>query len=59
MGLSLQQTDLGAKRLELLREVVPGLRRVAIMAHVGSPAVVLDLREVRQRRARSASTLSH
>ena len=27
-GLSLQQTDLAAKRLELLREVVRGLRRV-------------------------------
>jgi putative tryptophan/tyrosine transport system substrate-binding protein len=28
-GLSNQQADLGAKRLELLREVVPGLHRVA------------------------------
>src|SRR5215467_3961862 len=27
-GLSIQQTDLAAKRLELLREVVPGLRRL-------------------------------
>jgi putative ABC transport system substrate-binding protein len=26
-GLSIQQTDLAAKRLALLREVVPGLRR--------------------------------
>jgi ABC-type uncharacterized transport system substrate-binding protein len=45
-GLSMQQTDLAAKRLELLREVVPGLRRLAILANVGSPAVVLDMREV-------------
>src|SRR5262245_31162177 len=45
-GLSIQQTDLAAKRLELLREVVPGLRRLAILAHVGGPAVVLDMREV-------------
>jgi len=30
-GLSRQSTDLGAKRLEFLREVVPGLRRLAIM----------------------------
>src|SRR5947207_764968 len=45
-GLSIQQTDLAAKRLELLREVVPGLRRLAILANVGSPAVVLDMREV-------------
>jgi putative tryptophan/tyrosine transport system substrate-binding protein len=45
-GLSIQQTDVAAKRLELLREVVPGLRRLAILANVGSPAVVLDMREV-------------
>jgi ABC-type uncharacterized transport system substrate-binding protein len=45
-GLSIQQTDLAAKRLELLREVVPGLRRLAILANVGGPAVVLDMREV-------------
>ena len=30
-GLSNQQTDLAGKRLELLREVVPGLRRLAII----------------------------
>ena len=34
-GLSMQQTELAGKRLELLREVVPGLRRLAIMANVG------------------------
>ena len=45
-GLSLQLTDLAAKRLELLREVVPGLGRLAILANVGGPAVVLDMREV-------------
>jgi putative tryptophan/tyrosine transport system substrate-binding protein len=45
-GLSVQQTDAAAKRLELLREVVPGLRRLAILANVASPAVVLDMREV-------------
>ena len=45
-GLSLQQTDLAAKRLELLREVVPSLRRLAIMANVGNPASVLETGEV-------------
>jgi putative ABC transport system substrate-binding protein len=45
-GLSIQQTDLAAKRLELLREVVPGLRRLAILGNVGGPAVVLDMREI-------------
>src|SRR5207244_259817 len=36
-GLSLQQTDVAGKRVELLREAVPGLRRLAIMANVGNP----------------------
>ena len=45
-GLSLQQTETVGKRLELLREVVPGLGRLAILANVGSPAAVLDMREV-------------
>jgi ABC-type uncharacterized transport system substrate-binding protein len=45
-GLSLQQSDTAAKRLELLREVLPGLRHVAIVANVDNPAVRLDLREV-------------
>jgi putative tryptophan/tyrosine transport system substrate-binding protein len=45
-GLSSQATDLAGKRIELLHEVVPGLRRLAIMANVGYPAAVLDMREV-------------
>src|SRR5262245_49765793 len=45
-GLSLQQTETTGKRLELLREVVPGLGRLAILANVDNPAVVLDMREV-------------
>ena len=45
-GLSLQATDLAGKRLEFLREVVPGLRRLAIMANVGYPAAVLEMGEV-------------
>jgi putative ABC transport system substrate-binding protein len=44
-GLSSQATDLAGKRVELLREVVPNLRRLAIMANVGYPAAVLDMRE--------------
>jgi putative ABC transport system substrate-binding protein len=46
-GLSLQAPDVAGKRLELLREVVPGLRRLAILANVGYPAAVLELSEVR------------
>ena len=45
-GLSLQQTDLAGKRLELLREVVPALRRLAILASAGNPVTLLDMREV-------------
>jgi putative tryptophan/tyrosine transport system substrate-binding protein len=45
-GLSLQQTDVAGKRLELLREIVPGLRRLAIMANVGSPGAALEMGEV-------------
>jgi putative tryptophan/tyrosine transport system substrate-binding protein len=45
-GLSIQQTDVAAKRLELLREVVRDLRRLAILAHIGSPNAVLEMREV-------------
>jgi putative tryptophan/tyrosine transport system substrate-binding protein len=45
-GLSNQSTDLAAKRLEILRESVPNLHRLAIIAHVGTPIVVLELGEV-------------
>jgi ABC-type uncharacterized transport system substrate-binding protein len=45
-GVSLQKTDLAGKRLELLREVVPSLRRLAILANVGNSAVVPEVREV-------------
>jgi putative ABC transport system substrate-binding protein len=44
-GLSNQSTDLAAKRIELLREVVPGLRRLAIMADVGAPIAMLEVGE--------------
>jgi ABC-type uncharacterized transport system substrate-binding protein len=39
-GLSVQSPDLSGKRLELLREVVPGLQRLAAIASVGSPAAI-------------------
>jgi putative tryptophan/tyrosine transport system substrate-binding protein len=45
-GLSIQATDLAGKRLELLREVASGLRRVAIMANPGAPPAVLEMAEV-------------
>ena len=45
-GLSTLQTDIVGKRLELLREVVPGLRRWAIMANAGFPDAVQEVGEV-------------
>lgn len=45
-GLSIQATDVAGKRLELLREVIPSLRRLAITGNVGSPIAVLEMREV-------------
>src|SRR5215813_7017976 len=45
-GLSNQQTDLHGKRLELLREILPSLRRLAIMANVDYPEAVLEMRDV-------------
>ena len=45
-GTSSQTANLGSKRLDLVREVVPTLRRLAIMANVGAPNAMLDMREV-------------
>ena len=45
-GLSVEATDLGSKRLELLRDVLPNFRRLGIMANVGNSASVLEMREV-------------
>ena len=45
-GLSAQRTDTAGKRLEILREVVPGLRRLAILANIGDPATEREMGEV-------------
>jgi ABC-type uncharacterized transport system substrate-binding protein len=45
-GLSIQGTDTVGKRVELLRDVIPSLRRLAIMANVDNSAVVLEMRQV-------------
>jgi putative tryptophan/tyrosine transport system substrate-binding protein len=47
-GLSGQQADLAAKRLELLRELVSGLRHLAIIANIGNPYAVLELGQVQE-----------
>jgi putative ABC transport system substrate-binding protein len=45
-GMSNQSTDLAGKRLELLREVVPSLRRLAIMADGSNPGAALEMSQV-------------
>jgi putative ABC transport system substrate-binding protein len=45
-GLSQQSTDLAGKRLELLREIVPGLGRLAILANAGYRSALLEMAEV-------------
>jgi len=45
-GLSTQAPDLVGKRLELLREAVPELRRLAILANIGYPASVIEMSAV-------------
>jgi putative ABC transport system substrate-binding protein len=46
-GLSLQQSDIVGKKLELLRELLGGLRRLAVIGNVGNPATVLEIGEVK------------
>jgi ABC-type uncharacterized transport system substrate-binding protein len=53
-GLSNQSADIASKRLEFLREVVPNLHRVAIMANIGSPIGILEMGQVQA----AAHTLS-
>src|SRR5215813_10711469 len=44
-GLANQMSDTSGKKIEFLREVVPGLRRLAIMANAGNPGSMLDMSE--------------
>src|SRR6516165_4904323 len=44
-GLSAQQADLVGKRIELMRELIPGLRRLAILANTDAPGVGLEMAE--------------
>ena len=45
-GLSNQSIDLHGKRIDLLREVVPGLRRLAILGNSDNPSSALEMKEV-------------
>src|SRR5262249_31697317 len=44
-GLSNQTGDLAAKRVELLREVLPRLARLAILVNAANPASVDEMRQ--------------
>lgn len=44
-GLSILSSDLAGKRIELLREVLPSLRRLAIIFNAGSANAVLEVAE--------------
>ena len=52
-GLSIQTTDLGNKRLELLREALPSLGRLAVMANIGNTSAAFEMAEV----SKTAKTL--
>ena len=45
-GLSIQDIETAGKQLQLLREVVPSLRRVAILVNVDNPASMRELDQV-------------
>src|SRR5215510_12700161 len=47
-GVSIQSAELAGKRIELLRQILPGLRRMAVIADVNYPASVLEVAEVRE-----------
>jgi putative tryptophan/tyrosine transport system substrate-binding protein len=45
-GLSVQTAEVAGKRLELLREAVPRMRRLAVMVHAGFPDGALEIGHV-------------
>jgi putative ABC transport system substrate-binding protein len=45
-GLSQQAPDLAAKRIELLREFISGIRRISVLGNAGYSAARLEMREV-------------
>ena len=47
-GLSNEQTDLAGYRLELLHEVIPSVRRVALLGNIGSPLILLEMKAAEQ-----------
>ena len=52
-GLSIQQTDLAGKRIEILREILPRLGTLAVLANARSANAVLEMGE-----AQAAATIA-
>ena len=53
-GLSNEQPELAGKRLEILRELVPGLSRLGYIANVNNPTAMGNVREVQEAAAKLA-----
>ena len=51
-GLSIMSTELAGKRLDLLREIVPGLARVAVLGNPGNPSNALQFTYLRDAAAK-------
>jgi len=47
-GLSIQAADLASKRLEILREVIPSLRKLAVMTNAGNAQPMLEAKETQE-----------
>src|SRR5262245_31021374 len=45
-GLSNQSADTAGKQVELLRDIIPGLRRLAVLANVNNPVSEVEMGEV-------------
>jgi putative tryptophan/tyrosine transport system substrate-binding protein len=59
-GLSLQSSDIGNKRLEILREAIPGLKHLAVMAnanYLGSARESAAVQETARRLGLAADAL--
>jgi putative ABC transport system substrate-binding protein len=46
-GMSLQQSDIVGKKIELLRETLGGLRKLATAGNVANPGSMLEIEEVK------------
>jgi putative tryptophan/tyrosine transport system substrate-binding protein len=43
----MQQAETAGKRIDILRDIVPNLRRVAVLVNMGNPGATLEIGEVR------------